>query len=176
MAVSAESITASVPSKTALATSLASARVRRQLHAEIAAGDHHAIGCLENFFELIECLGLFQFGDHGNIAVVSRDDLLGSSDIGGGTHERESYYVNAVFKAKFKVLAVFGGKRRNGEGGAGQVNALVLAEKAAVDDLTFDFASTDAHDTKFDQAVGEQDAGIGPNFLGQGGKRSGDQA
>src|SRR5207249_6507180 len=149
---------------------------RRQLYAEVAAGYHHAIGCFENFFELIECLGLFQFGDHGNSTVVSRDDLLGSSDIGGGTHERESYYVDAVFKTKFKVLAVFGSKRRNGKGGAGQVNTLVLAEKAAVDDLTFDLGSTDAHDTEFDQAVGEQNAGIGANFLGQGGKSRGDQA
>ena len=44
---------------------------RRQLYAEVAAGYHHAIGCFENFFELIECLGRAEI----NIQLVSTSEI-----------------------------------------------------------------------------------------------------
>ncbi len=49
---------------------------RSHLDAEIATGDHDSVGGLEDFFQMIDGLRLFQFGDHGNIAVMAGDDLL----------------------------------------------------------------------------------------------------
>ncbi len=36
---------------------------RRHFHAQIAAGDHHAIGSFEDFFQVVDGLRLFQFRD-----------------------------------------------------------------------------------------------------------------
>ena len=37
--------------------------LRRHLHPEIAARDHHAIGGFENFFEMVDGLRLLQLGN-----------------------------------------------------------------------------------------------------------------
>ena len=111
LAVSAESMTASVPSKMALATSVASARVGRgfsiidssicvavmtglpprggaaddvllddgnffggHFDAEIAAGDHDAVGDFEDVVEVIDGLRLFELGDDRDVAAVGGDD------------------------------------------------------------------------------------------------------
>ena len=108
-AVSAESMTASEPSKIALATSDASARVGRefaghrlehlrrgdrepsppagprqdlllhdrhglgrQLHAEVAAGDHHAVADLEDLVEVVDRLRLLQLGDDVDLVAAER--------------------------------------------------------------------------------------------------------
>ena len=100
MAVSPESMQASAPSRIALATSVASARVGRRLwcmlssicvatitglpcrwhsahdpllhdgdlghvhfDAQIAAGDHHALGSRDDLADLLHGFGLFDFGD-----------------------------------------------------------------------------------------------------------------
>ena len=120
---------------------------------------------------MIDGLRLFQLGDDGNVAVVPGtvrgDDLLDHADIGGAAHERESDGIDAVVEAEFEVFAVFFGQRRNGKRDAGKVDAFVLAQRAAVDDVAENVFAADAANAQFDQAVGEQDAGAGGDLAGE---------
>src|ERR1700724_2890030 len=93
LAVSADNITASVPSKTALATSLASGRVgggvsaddmllnhrnflRRNFHAQITARHHDAVRDFKDFLEMVNGLRFFKLCDHRDVAGVACDDLF----------------------------------------------------------------------------------------------------
>ena len=57
------------------------------------------------------------------------DDFLDFEHIGGGAHERERDHVHAVLQTELQIVAVFVGQRRNGERGAGKIDALMLAEQ-----------------------------------------------
>ena len=61
--------------------------LRRHLDAEVATRDHHAVRGFENVFQLIECLRLLQFRDHGNGLVVLGNNLLHFEHVSGGPHK-----------------------------------------------------------------------------------------
>ena len=102
------------------------------------------------------------------------DDLLDHADVGGGADERERDRVNAVLEAEFQILAVFFGQGGNGQRDAGKIDAFVLAQHAAVDDVAENVFAADAAHAQFDQAVAEQDAGAGREFASEIGERRGD--
>ena len=87
--------------------------------AEIAAGDHDSVGSFEDFFQMIDGLRLFEFGNDRDIALVRGDDSLDCRNIGGGADEGESDGIDSVPEAKLQVLAIFGSHGRNGEGDSG---------------------------------------------------------
>src|SRR5437879_3591994 len=91
----------------------------RHFDAEIAAGDHDSVGGFEDFFQMIDGLRLFEFGNDRDIALVRGDDSLDGRDIGGGADEGESDGIDSVPEAKLQVLAIFGSHGRNGEGDSG---------------------------------------------------------
>ena len=55
--------------------------------------------------------------------------------VGGGADKRKRDRVDAVTEAEFEILAVFFRKSGNREGDAGKIDALVLAQHAAVEDV-----------------------------------------
>src|SRR5437588_318725 len=115
-------MTASVPSKMALATSLASARVGRGF----------SIIDSSICVAVITGLRLFPFGGYGDVSLVSSDDLLGGLHVGGGADKGEGHGVNPMGESELKILAVLCSESRNGQRHAGQIDALVFAQQAAV--------------------------------------------
>ncbi len=71
-----------------------------------------------------------------------------------------------MLKAKFQVVAIFVGKRREAEDSAGQVNALLLSQHAPVDDLALDVVAVDTVDAQLNKPVGQEYFGTGFHFLG----------
>ena len=147
---------------------------RGNFDAQIAAGDHHSVGGLENFFQMIYSLGLFKLGDDRNIAVVRGDDVLDHTDVCCGSNEGESNGVHTVIDTEFQVFAVFFGERGDGERDTGKIDAFLLAQHAAINDVAQHVFAADSANAEFDQAVAEQDAGAGRKFAGKVGERSGD--
>ncbi len=95
---------------------------------------------------MIDGLRLFELGDDGNIAVVGGDDLLDHADVGGGADERNRDRVHAMLQAEFEVFAVFCRKSWNREGDARKIDAFVLAQQAAIEDVAEHvFAADSAH-------------------------------
>ncbi len=97
-------------------------------------------------------------GDDPGLAAVGRYAVADEVDVFRGADEGDGDCVNAGAQGEFEVDIVFFGERRDADGDAGEVDALVFAEFAAVDDFADDVSAVDFVDAKLDEAVGEQDA------------------
>ena len=192
---SPESITASVPSYTALATSETSARVgrgildhrlqhlrrrdhrleilrcaaddvllnrrhllRRNFDAQIAARHHDSVGSLQNAVEMLDGLRLFELGDDPGFAAVGRNAIAHQAHIFRGAHKRNRDRIHAVLQRELEVLRILFGQRRHAHRNARQVDALVFAQHAAVDDLANHVGADHFVHAQLDQSVGEQNA------------------
>ena len=65
-------------------------------------------------------------------------------------------------------MSSFSVERGNADGDAGQIDAFVFAELAAVDDFADDVAAVDLVDAQLDEAVGEQNARALLNVFSEG--------
>ncbi len=95
------------------------------------------------------------------------ETVLDVADVVGGADEGDGDSVDALADGEDEVFFVLLGERGDLDRDAREVDALVLAEHAAVDDLADDVGALDVVDVKFDEAVGEQDAGAGLEVLGE---------
>ena len=140
MAVSSDSMMASVPSKMALATSVTSARVGRglstmdlqhlgggdhrlgrgvglgdehllgprhrlqgDLHAQVAAGDHDAVGRGDDLVDVVQGLELLDLGDHRRVLARGGDDLLDRRHVVSRAHEGQGDVVHALGQAELQI-------------------------------------------------------------------------
>ena len=113
--------------------------------AEIAAGDHDAVGGLQNAVKMLDGLGLFELGDDPGFAAVGGDAIAHQANIFSGADEGDGDGVDAVFEGELEVGRVFFGERGNANRNAGEVDALVFAEHAAIDDFADDVVADALH-------------------------------
>ena len=116
---------------------------RGHFDAEVAAGDHDAVGVFEDGFEVLDGLGFFELGDDPGFKAEGGDAEFDVADVFRGADEGDGDGVNAVLHAELEVLLIFLGEGGDADGDAGKVDALVLAEHAAVDDFAVDFFAGD---------------------------------
>ena len=72
--------------------------------------------------------------------------------------KRDRNCVHPTLDGELQVLFVFGRQRRYPYRDAGQIDALMLSQHAAVDDFAFRILSVHRHHVELDEPVGEQDA------------------
>ncbi len=140
----------------------------RDFDAEISAGDHDGVGYFEDGVEVLDGLGLFELGDDPGVGVEGGEAAFDVADVVGGADEGDGDGVDALADGEDEVFLVLLGERGDLDGDAGEIDALVLAEHAAVDDLADDVDAFDVLDAELDEAVGEQDAGAGLEVFGEG--------
>ena len=131
----------------------------RDLDAEIAAGDHDGVGGFKDAVEMLDGLGLFELGDDPGVRLEGGEAVLDVADIIRCANEGDGDGVDALADGEYEVLLVLVGERGDFDGDAGEVDALVLAERAAVDNLADYVLAFDHVDAQLDEAVGEEDAG-----------------
>ena len=136
--------------------------------AEIAAGDHDGVGDFEDAVEVLDGLGLFELGDDPGVGIERGETVFDVADVVGGADEGDGDGVDALADGEDEVFLVLLGERWDVDGDAGEVDAFVFAEHAAVDDLAVDVAALDGLDAKLDEAVGEEDAGAAFEVFGEG--------
>ncbi len=81
-----------------------------------------------------------------------------------------------MFHAELEIFLVLFREGGHAHGNARQIDALVLAQHAAVDHFALDFFARDLEDAQFDEAVGEQNARTRLQVLRQSGKGGGDHS
>jgi len=128
-----------------------------ELHAEIAARDHDAVGDVDDLGESIERLRLLDLRDHGDRDAVDGEQALGFEHVLGPTHERQRDVIEAVAQRESDVDLVLLGERGRGDVDTGQVDALVVLQDAAGDDDRLDLVGADLGDREREVAVVEQD-------------------
>ena len=122
------------------------------LDAQVAAGDHDAVGGLENVVELVDGSSALDLGQNGHVLELA--DLahaLRVADEGGGDE------VDALLEAEEDVLAVTVGHGGQRQLCVGNVHALALAERAAVLHGAANVLAVDVRNGKADEAVVDED-------------------
>ena len=180
--VSPDSITASAPSRTALATSEASARVGRELviidssiwvatmtgllrsraawtarfctSGTCSSGSSTprspratmiAVEGLDDRLEVLDRLRLLQLRDDGDGDVLLPHDVADQLDVVGRADEGQRDEVHAQVQGEAQVLLVLVRQRGHAHGDAGQRQALVVGDLAALDDEADDVGALDPH-------------------------------
>src|SRR2546429_453376 len=194
VAVSAESITASDPSKIALATSEASARVGRgfsvidsSIWVAVITGRRSSLA--------LEMIVFCTTGTRSGLISTPRspratitasaarriasrfsmacgfssgaDQLLRQQHVLRPPHKTHRDVIRPVLERKPQIRAVFRRQRRNAELQPGKVDALMLAECAAVHNLADHLALAHLLDAQLDEAVRKENTVARMNFPGQ---------
>ena len=128
------------------------------LHAQIAARHHHAVGHAQNFVEVLDGFRLFQLGNDRRFPSGLRDRGLGRQHVGRGAHEAHADVIDAAFQCESQVHQVFLGQRGDAQFHAGKIDALVLAQFAAVHHMANDALPGGGKHAQLDQAVRQQDS------------------
>ena len=148
---------------------------RRHFNTEIAARNHDAVGNFKNRVEMVDGLRLFELGDDPALGAERCDAIFYEADVFAGPDERHCDRVNTGFQREGQIFFVFFCQRGNAHGNPWQVDALVLAERAAVDDVDLDVDAIDLADMQLNQAVGQEDARAGHQIFRQRGEGGADQ-
>ena len=141
------------------------------LHAEVAARDHDAVGLLHDVGEVVEALHVLNLGDDEDVLGGGAEHLADVLDVGALAHERGGDEVNLVLDAPVEdVVAVLlrdGGKV---DVDAGEVHVLALAELGAVlgPHLDGPRVHVAGEHGEGDGAVGAEDLRAGRDILGEG--------
>jgi len=122
----------------------------------ISTGHHHPVRDLEDRFEILDGLRLFELGDYPGLQTERGDAELHVANVLGGAHEGDGDRVHAVLHAELEVRLVLLGQRRHAHRDARQVDALVLAQHAAIDDLALHIFTGNFDHAQLNQAVGKQ--------------------
>ena len=146
----------------------------RHFDAEVAARDHDAIGDFEDGVEMLDGLGFLELGDDPGVGFEGGETGLDVADVVGGADEGDGDGVAALGDGELEIDLVFFGERGDVDGDAGEVDALLFAEQAAVDDFADDVFALDLDDVQLDESVGEQDAGAGLEVFSKRGEDGAD--
>src|ERR1700692_4734433 len=99
-----------------------------------------------------------------NIAAEARYNFPDHIDVGGGAYERNRDRIHTLLESELEILPVFLSHRRNRQGGAGQVDALVFAEHSTVENVANDISTAHAAHPQLNQAVTQKNACAGDDL------------
>jgi hypothetical protein len=97
--------------------------LRRELDAEVAAGNHHRIGLRDDRIEMLDGGRLFQLRENPRTAPGKRARLV---EILGPLHERQRQPLDAQRQRELEIAPVLFGKRRQRQHDIRHVDALAL--------------------------------------------------
>ena len=103
---------------------------RADLDAEVAAGDHDAVGGLDDLVEVLERLALLDLGYDPGPRPRRIDAIPQPRDIVGGADERQRDVVDTVLQGERQIGRVLLGQRRDRELDAREVHALPGRDQA----------------------------------------------
>ncbi len=109
--------------------------LRRHFDPQVSARDHDPVGGFEDAFQVLNGLRLFELGDDPGLGAHGGHAMPHQPDVFRGAHEGDGDGVHSVADGELQILFVLGGQGRYPHRDARQVDALVLAQHAAVDHL-----------------------------------------
>ena len=129
---------------------------------------------MDDLVQVLDRLRLLDLGDDRQPHALLVHDLVHDVDVGGAADERERDPVGAQRQGPAQVGLVLVAHRGNAHRHAGQVQALVVRDHAALDHPGGDTRALDRDDLDRDLAVVDQDAvtdaGVARQALVRGGR------
>jgi hypothetical protein len=140
----------------------------RQLHAEVSAGDHDAIGGAGNLTEIGQCLRALDLGDEtGLVTAAGKCDVPCQLEIAGIVYEAQSQVIDTHPDGELHVVTVNLGKGATLDRGARQGNALAGLEMTAAPDGGLGMVGMHLLDEELDEPIGDEDPGLRGDHLQQ---------
>src|SRR5918995_463732 len=141
--------------------------LQRHLHTEVATGDHDAVEGADDLVEVLDRLGLLDLGDDRQADALLVHDLMHVADVVGGADERQRDHVDAHPQRPAQVVLVLLRHRRHRHRDAGEVDALVVRQGAALEHLADDIGLGDLRRDEGELAVVDEDAVTGGHVARQ---------
>ena len=132
--------------------------LQRDLNAQVTAGDHDRVEGQDDRLERVDGLWLLQLGDDRHAAADLVHDLVNELDVRRGAHEGQRDEVHAHLQGEAEVLAVLLAERRHRDVHPWQGHALVIGDRAALDDLADHVVILDSLADQRDLAVVDKQA------------------
>ena len=126
------------------------------LDAEVAAGDHHRVGLVEDRVERVDGLGLLDLRDHARVRPCLLDQRTQVADVGGGADEGERDEVDAELERQLEVIHVLARDGRDRNRDARQVDPFVRGDDATGEHRAARAALLDRLDPQPDEPVVDQ--------------------
>jgi hypothetical protein len=101
-------------------------RFQRKLNTQITASDHNAIKGIDNLFEIIHRLRLFDLGDDWKTNAFLVHDLVDANNVLRVAHEAQGNEISTEFETPTKVCFVLLAHCGNIDGNARKINSLVI--------------------------------------------------
>ena len=124
------------------------------LHPQVAPGHHHAVGGVGDGVQVIHALPVLNFGDDAD--VLAAETVQHGADlrhVGGAADKGGGHKVEVVLHREAQVLLVLVGEGGQGDGHAGDIDALVVGQGAAGDHPAADVLAVDVLHLQVHQAV-----------------------
>ena len=147
---------------------------RRHFHSQVAPRHHHPVSHRQDFFQVFERFGLFDFGQHGRVVAQASDQPLEPAHVGSRPHEGLRHVVHPVRQRKLQMFLVARGERSDAELHTRKVHSLALAQFASIHHPAEQLLPALSLHPQLDQTVGQQDAVAGMEILEQAGVIDGD--
>ena len=137
--------------------------------AEVAAGDHDAIGDGDDLLQFVDGGEGFDLGDEGDFAAGGMHGGGGFGQIAGAADEREGEEVEAVADGEADVLAILSGHGGQAHAGAGRVESGASGEQAAAAHGGANAIAVNLLDEQVEFAVAQVDAAADFDLIDEGG-------
>ena len=124
------------------------------LHAQIAPGNHDAVGGGDDAVQIVHALPVLDFGDDADgLSAALVEESADLRHVGGPADEGGGDEVKVVLHGEAQVVPVPVGEGGQGDGHAGDVDALVVGEDAASDDGAVDVVAAHLRHLQLHKAV-----------------------
>lgn len=133
-------------------------RLGGELHTQVAARHHDAVGGLDDLVDVVQPLLVLDLRDDLDRAVVGIENLLHGGHVARRTDERVRDEVDVVADGPLDEAAVLLGHRGQFDRDPGHVNALARAHGAADQKFARELLVVLLHDADLELAVGDEHA------------------
>ena len=118
---------------------------------QVAAGDHDGVGSGQDAVDVIDALAVLDLGDDADVGVVLVQQVADVVDVLCGAHEGSSDEVEALLDTEDDVIPVALAQVGHGQVDAGDIDALLGLDLAAVEHFADDVGVRDALDGQLDE-------------------------
>ena len=144
-----------------------------QLDTEVAAGDHHAVGLLEDGLQARHCLLTFDLRDDRHVAAAFGDQRLGSNNVLRSPDEGERDVVHALGHTEAEILPILVGQCGLTDRRPWQIDPLLGIDAGPRNHCALHHIIHHAGGDELNQPVINQNTGAGAYILCKPGIRDG---
>lgn len=105
------------------------------LDTQVTTGNHDTVGLLKNLIEVVDTLLVLDLGNDLDLLALLTKNLADVLNVGAAANERSEDHVDLVLNTELQIGNILGGKSRQVDVGAGQVDTLAGGDVTVVQAL-----------------------------------------